>query len=1398
MIRYIAHISDIHIRTGNHIISRYHEYLEVFNSLIYRLRGLLNKDDSLIVITGDIFHNKYRVEDCGISLFKHLINGLKHIAPIIIIPGNHDFRQEDYCSDYKPLLSSLMPDDIDNLFYLDATQIFTYKNIDFSTVSIYDTLEKNCASGRVKDLPDFPINHKSDNIKIALFHGTFRSIRLNKNQIMDMPADEENMYPFEWIKDFDYGLLGDIHYRQIDRFKNRLLWGYAGSLIQQNFGEDLSNHGFLLWDVREGKVTPHDIPNRHGMMYARLVEDKWHMRYDGEYVPIEANIDKVPLNVKIIIKDASSKRNDNTIGDLLRILRENKIQYNILSNSVIKLSQQNQIVESCDIIDINSKKNLIEYISKFLELQEEIKIAKDCIDNPERLKIPIESAPDFLTEKILKRNKDIEKNITSYVESENYDLINNHRFFIKRIEFAFLLSYGANNIIEFDKFNQKTVLISGRNGIGKSALFEIICYAIWGKPIPSRYDKSHSSNFVNIHKQPSDKSYTKIEIEIDDVTYKIDRVFETNKDTLQVLYSTVYKSGTLLLRGKTSRLAVDCWIEKNIGKFENFLLCSMITQENDLDFTSYNNLDMFDNSLQLNYLNSLQDLFKTSFTAHQYILDMIKTVSTKRETLFDEVEYLQKRDELGILRDKIECKTRLIDNIFVDLRTFSVKDLTSPIPQHNKDVVDRDEYESLLKQRIILENGITHKTDRVDCTDKLLEEYDSLMSLNNDIKTNFSEEYILHELKEIKKRFSVEPLKPIGDIDASSIGVIRESLDALKARREALLLERPSLIIRSDVAVDESIINNENMKKIFDDHCNQYNLNDLVDVDTSIIPECMDADRLSFAKQEMSDINNSLDQLNADIDRVQREMSSLDVVQMPCMDEEDILSKIAAFDHTKRLIARQIKDLNTKQSVVQDHDNHRDLLMQLKERRETLYMQIKEYDSNEYNPECSVCMKQPWVIIMNKKKEELMEIEDRIKAEEIQYKRDYGRKNIENYRKRIYELRESIHRHEDEKKEYPNWLNLKTQWKLYRIYVDRFNRLNMEYKSLIDEVKNDLLKRLRKSMDVLKGIKICVKLYWIYLNQRWESEFAKVSDEIERTTKDLREREDYLMYILEFKERKETLMQELEKIRQFEHNNCRLKEIKDMINSSKLCVIEDRINEYEIYMHCKELESNKISYEELNMHKMERDSLRKEFDTILSEYKRLEVEHERHLKERDEMQMIDRFIKDLDKKIRVINVIKSNILNYKYEIYNEKIIPKIIKISNSLLKNAIPDIDFELFIELNNSAPNLCLSWYIISNDKKISFKKASGFQRFILSILVRISITFLHQNNKLSSILFIDEGFVSCDFQNLSLIPEFITSLLVHFRTVILVSHLQTIQDNMDITLTIKRKENLSYICNA
>ena len=197
----LFHISDIHIRNGDKKASRYQEYSTVFENLLMSLRdniakNRLNKNDYLIIITGDIYHNKNVIGNFGLELYNKFIKGLTDIGATIIFHGNHDRNQNEI--DQPSLISSTI--EIENLRILKSTQSFVIDDIGFSYVNIDDTLIKLQQWDVLKIYHHFDI---SSNVSktVALFHGTFGNVKLyNGTQVLN----SSNPYPFEWISQFDF------------------------------------------------------------------------------------------------------------------------------------------------------------------------------------------------------------------------------------------------------------------------------------------------------------------------------------------------------------------------------------------------------------------------------------------------------------------------------------------------------------------------------------------------------------------------------------------------------------------------------------------------------------------------------------------------------------------------------------------------------------------------------------------------------------------------------------------------------------------------------------------------------------------------------------------------------------------------------------------------------------------------------------------------------------------------------------------------------------------------------------------------------------------------------------------------------------------------------------------
>ena len=97
---HIFHLSDLHIRNGDNTYSRHQEYTNVFNETILSIKQKiytlnLSSNHFIIIITGDIFHNKFVIGNYGLLIYRTFIQSLSLIGRTFIISGNHDFDQSD-------------------------------------------------------------------------------------------------------------------------------------------------------------------------------------------------------------------------------------------------------------------------------------------------------------------------------------------------------------------------------------------------------------------------------------------------------------------------------------------------------------------------------------------------------------------------------------------------------------------------------------------------------------------------------------------------------------------------------------------------------------------------------------------------------------------------------------------------------------------------------------------------------------------------------------------------------------------------------------------------------------------------------------------------------------------------------------------------------------------------------------------------------------------------------------------------------------------------------------------------------------------------------------------------------------------------------------------------------
>jgi len=247
MIKKIVHVADIHIRTY-----RLHdEYKEVFKTFIAQVKELVEgyeKDEIRVVIAGDLVHQKIVISNEQLILGTWFIKQLEMIAPVIIIAGNHDLLEnnKDRVDSITPMVQFL-PDA--NVNFFKESKCYLDENVVWCVYSIFEENSR-------PDIEAARAQFGDDKTYVGLFHAPLLNAKTDIGYEIDHGAS------LEIFEGCDIVLLGDIHKRQSFNHKGIQI-AYPSSLIQQNFGENVSGHGFLFWDVETKTFTEHNVANEN-------------------------------------------------------------------------------------------------------------------------------------------------------------------------------------------------------------------------------------------------------------------------------------------------------------------------------------------------------------------------------------------------------------------------------------------------------------------------------------------------------------------------------------------------------------------------------------------------------------------------------------------------------------------------------------------------------------------------------------------------------------------------------------------------------------------------------------------------------------------------------------------------------------------------------------------------------------------------------------------------------------------------------------------------------------------------------------------------------------------------------------------------------------------------------
>jgi len=612
----IYHIADIHIRN----IKRHKEFREVFNSMFEEIRKR-GTEDAIIYLAGDIAHAKLEMSPELVKEISWLLTECSNTCTTIMIAGNHDcnMNNSDRLDVLTPIVDALK---LQNLHYLKDTSVFYYGECEFAVFSIFDN-QANWP--KAEDL----IAEK----KIALFHGPVDNSTTDVGYVVS-----SRHFTTDIFDGYHLALLGDIHKRQEMISPSGCKVVYAGSLVQQNFGETLDKHGFLAWDLDTMTYEEIDIKNDYGY---------YTLDVDGGIVP---DVTDMPLYPRLRVRVSNTDT-----ADTKRMMADITAKYGVEDFTIIRTDSFNKKktndretrLEVDTVSDINHQNSLIgEYVERMMP---------------------------FVTKEDLAGIEAINRDVNSRIVSD--DTQRNVSWKPVRFEFSNMFSYGENNVINFDKVNGLMGLFAP-NAAGKSSLFDSISFCMFDKC--SRAYKAAS--IMNNRKQDF---HCQLDFLIDGLEYSIRREGRTINKGRNVKVDVDFwknENGEKISLNGTERRDTNQIIEGYVGRYEDFVMTALSLQANNALFIDKSQSERKDLMAQFMGLDIFDKLYET---ATNDIKDVNALIRNFKRTDFTtdlaqkETELSEKKIEYGELdSEKTDLENKKND---LDERIISLSQLIVPI-----------------------------------------------------------------------------------------------------------------------------------------------------------------------------------------------------------------------------------------------------------------------------------------------------------------------------------------------------------------------------------------------------------------------------------------------------------------------------------------------------------------------------------------------------------------------------------------------------------------------------------------------------------------------------------------------------------------------------------------------
>lgn len=261
MIKTVFHCADIHLR----LYKRHDEYKEQFIKFYDSVKkhmsnNNLTKDECRIVIVGDVCHSKNQMTPELIKMVTEFFNSCTDICDTIVTLGNHDFLANnlDRLDALSPIIETM---DNPKLKFLKHTGCYLDENVVWC---VYGHME----GSKRPEIEEARKEHGDDKTYIGLYHDPLVGLKTNIGFEFE---DGQDITIFDGT---DITMCGDVHmYQYMEYHRTPIVM--PSSMIQQDFGEDPYEHGYVVWDVKTREHKLHKLESDYGFYTFKInsIED---------------------------------------------------------------------------------------------------------------------------------------------------------------------------------------------------------------------------------------------------------------------------------------------------------------------------------------------------------------------------------------------------------------------------------------------------------------------------------------------------------------------------------------------------------------------------------------------------------------------------------------------------------------------------------------------------------------------------------------------------------------------------------------------------------------------------------------------------------------------------------------------------------------------------------------------------------------------------------------------------------------------------------------------------------------------------------------------------------------------------------------------------------------------